>query len=118
MSVVVPLNSKQADFLEEVKPIEDEVVMSRTSSGVFAADIDQILRKLGVGYSVFVGVATNECVETSVREAADWGYKRGLVGDTCASMTQTPYVASVRVPSDVYANTRSIKEVPEERESR
>jgi nicotinamidase-related amidase len=41
---------------------------------------------------VMVGVSTNNCVETTAREASDRGYEVVLVGDatgTCSDMMQT-----------------------------
>jgi len=117
LGVMVPENSKEADFLEELKPMEDELVISKTSSGIFTTNIDRILRNLGMEYLVFVGVVTNQCVETSVREAADWGYRCVLVEDACAALTESLHVAAIRALRDSYAKIRTTEDVLEEIES-
>jgi nicotinamidase-related amidase len=43
-----------------------------------------VLRHLGVDSLVVGGVATNACVESTVRDAADSGYRCLLVDDACA----------------------------------
>jgi nicotinamidase-related amidase len=68
-------------------------------------------------YLVFVGVVTNQCVETSVREAADWGYRCVLVEDACAALTESLHVAAIRALRDSYAKIRTTEDVLEEIES-
>lgn len=80
--------SKEADIIEDVRPAEGDIVLDKTSSGAFASTaIDTVLRNLGVETLLFCGVATNYCVETSVRGASDRGYDAVLVSDACAART-------------------------------
>lgn len=67
--------SREATFLPSVAPQGDEIVIPKTASGVFSCtNLDYVLRNLGITQLVVVGVFTNECVETTVRVAADRGY--------------------------------------------
>lgn len=80
--------SKEAEIIEEVRPHDNDIVVDKTSSGAFASTaLDTLLRNLGVTTLLFCGVATNYCVETSVRGANDRGYEAVLVSDACAART-------------------------------
>src|SRR3990172_7802461 len=47
--LAVPKQSKEAELLEEVKPVGDEIVISKSSSGAFATtNLDRILRNMGI----------------------------------------------------------------------
>ncbi|MDO8636828.1 MAG: isochorismatase family cysteine hydrolase [Dehalococcoidia bacterium] len=82
-------DSKEAQILDELRPREDEIVISKTSSSVFnSTAIDQVLRNLGVEYLIVVGVATHACVELSVRDASDRGYKVFVIGDATATFSE------------------------------
>jgi nicotinamidase-related amidase len=107
----IPKDSKEAQILEEVAPVGDELVISKTTSGIFTTPIDRILRNLGIDTTVFVGVATNQCVETSVRMSSEYDYKTVLVEDACSAADQESHESSVRNLSDVYAKIKSTDEV-------
>jgi nicotinamidase-related amidase len=80
--------SKESEILCEVEPQAGEVVLSKTSSGAFATTaLDAMLRHMGVTTLVCCGVATNYCVESTVRAAADHGYEVVMVSDACAART-------------------------------
>jgi ureidoacrylate peracid hydrolase len=86
--LVVPKDSKEAQLLEEVAPIGDEIVISKSSSGVFATtNLDRLLRNLGIKALVLVGTSTSGCVESAACDAADLGYTVIVVRDACACST-------------------------------
>ena len=82
----VPKSSKEAELLEEVAAEGDEIVISKSSSGVFAwTNLDRLLQTMGIENLVFCGTSTNGCVESAVKDAADLGYRSLLVSDACAA---------------------------------
>lgn len=86
--LIVPSTSKEAEFLPEVAPADDELVFSKSSSGMFpATDADRIFRNLAIDTLVVCGTSTGGCVESAVRDAVDLGYDVVLVDDACASST-------------------------------
>ena len=96
-------NSAEACFIEEVAPIGDEIVINKTASGVFSAtNIHYVLKNLGINALFVVGVYTNECVETTIRDACDLGYLVTMVEDGCATVTQELQDASIKVLKDRY----------------
>ena len=85
---VVPAGSREADFLDDLQPVGDELIVNKSSSGVFpVTNLDRLLRNLGITILVFTGTSTNGCVESAVRDAVDLGYEVVIVSDACAAGT-------------------------------
>ncbi len=100
---LVPKGSKAAEFIPQVKPKGDEIIISKTASGVFnSTNIDYILKNLNVDKLVIVGVLTNECIETAVRDAADKSYSVYLVEDGTAAFNEDLHRSSLRTLDGVY----------------
>ncbi len=98
--------SREADFLEPVAPDSrrDEIVINKTASGVFSStNLHYVLNNLGIESLFVVGVYTNECVETTVRDACDLGYLVTVVEDCCATVTPELHDASLATLRDRYA---------------
>ena len=46
---VVPKGSREADFLDELQPVGDEIIINKSSSGVFpVTNLDRLLRNMGI----------------------------------------------------------------------
>ncbi|NQU12830.1 MAG: isochorismatase family protein [Desulfobacteraceae bacterium] len=76
-----------ADIIEELKPLkEDIVVRKQRYDGFFGTNLDIILRNLGIRYLLFVGIATNVCVESTIRHAFFLDYFPILVSDGVSQM--------------------------------
>ncbi len=75
-----------ADVIEAIRPGADEIILPKTSSSVFiSTNIDYLLRNLGVRSLVIVGVLTDQCIDSAVRDACDLGYLVTVVTDACAT---------------------------------
>ncbi|WP_460118248.1 cysteine hydrolase family protein [Pseudomonas sp. H3_G09] len=84
----LPKGSAQAQVIAELTPIENEIVLPKTSSGVFnSTSIDYVLRNLQTRHLIIAGIVTDQCVDMAVRDAADRGYLVTLVEDACATYT-------------------------------
>ena len=74
------------DIIPELYPKGDEPVIDKPGKGAFfATDLAAILRHRGIAQLVVTGVTTEVCVNTTVREANDRGYRCVVVADGCAS---------------------------------
>jgi nicotinamidase-related amidase len=74
------------DIISELYPRGDEVVIDKPGKGAFyATGLDDILQKCGIGNLLVCGVTTEVCVNTTVREANDRGYRCVVLADCCAS---------------------------------
>ena len=106
-----PPGSKTADFLPEVAPLKNEVVLNKTASGAFVStNIEYILRNMNIAELFIVGVYTNECVSSSVRSAADLGFDVRLISDATAAITPELHKATLLTSKDRYAQILTTQE--------
>jgi nicotinamidase-related amidase len=74
------------DIIPELYPIPGEPVIDKPGKGAFyATDLDALLRDFRIQHLLVCGVTTEVCVNTTVREANDRGYRCVVLGDCCAS---------------------------------
>lgn len=75
-----------ADIVKELQPKEGDLVVEKLKySAFYGTYLDMILRTYNIKYLVFMGVATNICVEASIRDAYYLDYFPVLVSDAVAS---------------------------------
>lgn len=75
--------------MPSLAPVGDEIMLPKTSSGVFnSTNIDYVLKNLGARYLIVAGIMTDQCVDVAVRDAADRGYLVTCVSDVCAAVSQ------------------------------
>lgn len=107
--------SKEAEFLEEVAPRGDEIIFNKTASGVFSStNIHYVLANMGIKSLYLSGVYTNECVETTARDACDLGYFVSVIDDACATVTHKLHEASLDTLRDRYARICQVHDVLDE----
>jgi len=95
-NILVPRGSELAQVIDLVAPHEDDIVLPKTSSGVFnSTNIDYVLRNLGVENVVVTGFLTDQCIDMAVRDGADKGYYMVCATDACASYTQARHDAAL-----------------------
>jgi len=71
-----------ADIIEELSPeVGDIVVRKQKYDGFIGTNLDIILRTLGIKYLIFIGTATNICVESTLRRSFFLDYFPILVSD-------------------------------------
>lgn len=69
-------------IVPELAPIEGEIVIDKPGKGAFyATGLHETLQELGITHLIVMGVTTEVCVQTSMREANDRGYECLLVED-------------------------------------
>jgi ureidoacrylate peracid hydrolase len=106
--LVFPKGSWEAKVIERVGPVGDEIVIPKTSSGIFnSTNIEYVLRNLGVHYLVMFGVNTDQCVEGAIRDAADRGFLVTQIDDCCASSVPGGHERSVDAMRGHFCRTRS-----------
>jgi ureidoacrylate peracid hydrolase len=71
-----------AEIIEELKPHQEDIVIKKQRyDGFVGTNLDIILRTLGIKYLIFVGIATNVCVESTLRRAFFLDYFPILISD-------------------------------------
>src|ERR1700742_1950236 len=74
------------DIIPELYPLDSEVVIDKPGKGaVYAPELTDVLEKYGIENLLVCGVTTEVCVNTTVREANDRGYRCVVISDGCAS---------------------------------
>jgi nicotinamidase-related amidase len=80
--------SWEAKVFDALAPGEDEIVLPKTSSGVFnSTNIEYLLRNIGIDTLVVTGFLTDQCIDHTLRDAADRGFYPVCVSDACATHT-------------------------------
>jgi len=70
------------EFVDEMKPGPDDIVVPKARySGFCGTALDSILRSRNIRTLLFVGIATNVCVESTIREAYHREFFCVLVSD-------------------------------------
>lgn len=96
-SIFVPKGLPEGQPIRELTPVENEIVLPKSSSGVFnSTAIDYVLRNMNIRYLIVAGVVTDQCVDMAVRDASDRGYMVSVASDACATYTQERHDAALR----------------------
>lgn len=84
----VPKGSWDGQVVDALAPDDDEICFPKSSSSVFVSThIDYVLRNMGIKQLVIIGLVTDQCVESAIRDACDLGYLVTQVTDACATYT-------------------------------
>ena len=74
------------DIIPQLYPRDSEIVIDKPGKGAFyATELTDVLQKYGIENLLVCGVTTEVCVNTTVREANDRGYRCVVISDGCAS---------------------------------
>jgi nicotinamidase-related amidase len=74
------------DIIAELYPEADEPVIDKPGKGAFyQTDLDLLLKNRHIENLLVCGVTTEVCVNTTVREANDRGYRCVVLSDCCGS---------------------------------
>lgn len=96
-NILVPRGSRLAKVIDAVAPAADDIVLPKTSSGVFnSTNIDYVLRNLGIENVVVAGFVTDQCVDMAIRDGADRGYYMICAADACAAYTEERHRTALR----------------------
>jgi len=81
--------TKGQEIHPSVKPKDGETVVEKNFPNSFrGTTLQKRLEELAVRELVIAGMMTHMCVDATVRQAADLGYKVTLLGDACATRAQ------------------------------
>jgi nicotinamidase-related amidase len=86
------------DIVPSLYPRAGETVIDKPGKGAFyATDLDPILHHRSIENLIVCGVTTEVCVNTTVREANDRGYRCIVPGDCCGSYFPEFHEAGLRM---------------------
>jgi len=111
-NILLPIGDPGAEMVEELKPLNDEIVVNKTTDSVLSGtNYEFLLRNMGIETVVCTGVVTDQCVASTVRSLADAGFEVILVEDACAAATQQLHDAEIMIMNQIYCQVMSTDEV-------
>ena len=88
---------KNWNIVDELVPMDGEYVIDKSAKGAFAhSDFGVTLKKLGITHLIMMGITTDVCVHTIIREANDIGYWCILLKDCTGATNQENYEAAIK----------------------
>lgn len=91
-----PPGSRGAAVIPELAPQADELVLPKSSSSPFSSTtLDYLLRNIGIRTLVVIGLLTDQCIDHTVKDAADRGYRVVCLTDACQAETAERHAAAL-----------------------
>lgn len=86
------------DFIDELQPDEDEIVIDKAGTGSFhGTDLHDVLINKKIENLIITGVTTGVCIHSTVREASDRGYNVLVMEDCCAEPDQYTHDIAIQL---------------------
>ena len=93
----VAKGSWEAKVVEALAPGADEMVIPKTSSSLFnSTNFDYLMRNIGIETIIATGFLTDQCVDHTIRDGADRGYRMIAVSDACGTHTRERHAAALK----------------------
>lgn len=91
-----PPGSQAAEVCDEVRPADDELILPKTSSSLFNSTIfDYLLRNMGLDTVLVTGFVTDQCIDHTMRDGADRGFRMICLTDACTTDTPERHQAAL-----------------------
>ena len=80
--------SRASEVIPQLAPLADELLLAKSSSSPFSSTtLDYLLRNIGIRTLVVIGLLTDQCIDHTVKDAADRGYRVVCLTDACQAET-------------------------------
>jgi len=94
---LVTVGSWDFEIVDELKPRPDDLLIVKTRySGFVRTLLDEELRKRGIRFLFFTGIATNVCVESTLRDAFFLEYWPILISDAAMGSQRSMHEATLQ----------------------
>lgn len=92
------------EFRDEARPLSGEPVLEKSVNSAFiGTDLEQRLHAMGCERLVIAGLTTDHCVSTTVRMAANLGFRTVVVEDCTATYDRQTHDGRTLPAADVHA---------------
>ena len=110
--LLLPPGDPQAEIVPELAPLEDEIVVSKTTdSALTGTNLRLMLYNMGIDTVVVTGVLTDQCVSGTVRSLADESFKVWLVEDACRASTEQIQQNELEILNNIYCHVVTTDEL-------
>lgn len=110
--VLLPKGSEDAKIISELAPIEDEIVITKTTdSAITGSNLRLILHNMGIDTVVVTGVFTDQCISSTVRSLADESFKVWLIEDACMASTEKIQANELEILNNIYCHVINTDEL-------
>lgn len=98
--------------VDGLDPREDDLVIEKSRfSSFFQTRLYDELTDRGIRHCIFTGVTTNGCVDLSLRDAYQWGFRVTGVSDASGAFDQSLHEAALRNWARRYGDVKSVEQV-------
>jgi biuret amidohydrolase len=106
------VGEREHEIIDELKPWPNERVFNKISASAFGSTpLELVLHTYGVDTLLFTGVSTNMCVEHTLRDASDRGFKCILVEDACGADSAEMHESTLSVVPRLYGDVKTTSQV-------
>lgn len=110
--LLLPKGSENAKILEELSPIGDELVITKTTdSAITGTNLRLILHNMGIDTVVVTGVFTDQCVSGTIRSLADESFHVWLIEDACMASTEEIQQNELEILNNIYCHVINTDEL-------
>lgn len=103
--------SWESQVIPQVQPVEDEIVIPKTSSSLFnSTNFEYVLRNIGISQIMVTGFLTDQCIDHTIRDGADLGFLMICVEDACTTETQKRHETALNLFKG-YCSTVTTQEI-------
>ncbi|GGG00718.1 isochorismatase family protein [Paenibacillus abyssi] len=111
MSLPEGLKDRASEIVEEVAPIEGEMIIHKAAPSAFQGTVlPFMLRKLGVDTIIACGESTSGCVRATVVDGTTYRYNMGVVAECCFDRTQMSHHVNLFDMHQKYADVIHLPE--------
>lgn len=112
--MLLPVNSKNAAMIDELTPLDNEIVVNKTTDSVVTGtNYVRLMKNIGIETIIVCGIVTDQCVASTVRDLADNDFQVICVEDGCAAPDMALHDAELKIMNIIYCNVLSADETIE-----
>jgi nicotinamidase-related amidase len=110
--LLLPPGHPLADIVPELTPLEDEVVITKTTdSALTGTTLRLMLHNMDIDTVVVTGVLLDQCVSCTVRSLADESFKVWLIEDACMASTEQIQANELEILNNIYCHVINTEEL-------
>jgi nicotinamidase-related amidase len=110
--LLMPLNTEESQFVPELAPIGDEIVITKTTdSALTGTNLRLVLHNIGIKNVIMAGIFTDQCVSSTVRSLVDESYNVIVLEDCCAAGTDELHDKEFEIINNIYCHVMSSPEL-------